>query len=157
MRTTLKNIFSFKGQISRRTFLKQLFVFILIYVILMILRSTIFYFTVLYSDNLPGYSDVKYKMKPLTDGIMAWLIAFILTQIPYGLAMLALMVRRINDTKTAPIVIILLFISWLPANIVVFVLIYLVTRFDILIPTLLSVNIVFILIMMYFLTLPSKH
>lgn len=155
MITFLKGIFSFKGSIAKKPFFKKLLLFFVVYIILATLRFFIFYTALAISDNHPNHYGPEHKMKPLIDALFAWLIAFIATHIPYSVALIALMVRRMNDTKIWSGFIVIINVAWFIANIVLIISFFSTNLFDLLMPTLLGFNVVTIFFILMLLSQPS--
>lgn len=124
---TMIRSFSFKGTIKPKPFFKKMGLFILLYFVLVFFRVFVFYITARISSNMPNAGGVEYKMKPLSDGFLAWLITFIITHLLYSIAVLALMVRRMNDTKIWSGLIVVIYFSWFVGNLL---LLYYYTSFN---------------------------
>lgn len=151
----LKGIFSFKGRIARKSFFKRFLLFIVLYIILAMLRFFIFCTALAISDSNPNYNGPYFKMKPLSDALIAWLIAFIVTHIPYSIALMALMIRRMNDTKIWSGFVIIFNVLWFIANIGLIVYFFSTNLFDSLLPTLLGFNVIMIIFLIILLSEPS--
>lgn len=153
----LKRFFSFKGRITSKVFYKKMIGFILLYIALVIMRGLIFIVTLMISDETTVPNGVNTKMKPLEDAILAWFIVFILTQIPYMFALTALMVRRINDTNTPAIVVVILNVIWFVGNFVVLFLLFSFNLAEHLLISLLLFNSIMFIILLIFLNQPSRE